>query len=208
MNRLARITALSASIDTTLNQFALAANAQGEYPWQQAQRERRNRRMAGAAVGAAAIGAGAYGAMKGHEAIMKRGLPGLQDATGGPVRSVDAYKSVAQEGVDKLKGAVGDTRVGQYGKNLAGPYQQARKGAMIMGKPTGGKGVIGAGLAALRKVKFSRADQIIALEAKMDKALVEFGMGTKGAVIGAAAMRQTMARADAVRRAMRAMRGM
>jgi hypothetical protein len=175
MNRLARITALSATIDTTLNEFALAANAQGEYPWQQAQRERRNRRMAGAAVGTAAIGAGAYGAKKGHEAIMKRGLPGLQDAAGGPVRTADAYKSVAKEGVDKLKGAVGGTRVGQYGKNLAGGYQQARKGAMIMGKPTGGKGMIGAGLAALRKVKFSRADQIIALEAKMDEAL-EFAM--------------------------------
>jgi hypothetical protein len=186
MNRLARITALSATIDTTLNEFALAANAQGEYPWQQAQRERRNRRVAGAAEGAAAIVAGAYGAKKGHEAIMKRGLPGLQDAAGGPVRTADAYKSVAKEGVDKLKGAVGGTRVGQYGKNLAGGYQRARKGAMIMGKPTGGKGVIGAGLAALRKVKFSRADQIIALEAKMDEALVEFGMGTTGSVIGAA----------------------
>jgi hypothetical protein len=172
MNRLAQITALSASIDTTLNEFALAANPAGEYPWEQAQRERRNRRVVGAAVGTAAVGAGVYGAKKLHGAVMNRAA----EAAMGPVRPWEAYKSVAQEGVDKLKGAVGNSRVGQYGKNLAGGYQQARKGAMVMGKATGGKGMLGAGIAALRKVKFTRADQIIALEAKMDEALAEFAM--------------------------------
>lgn len=186
MNRLARITALSAQIDSTLNEFALAANAQGEYPWQTAQRERRNRRIAGAAVGAAAIGAGAYGANKLHGAVMNRAA----DAAQGPVRAREAYGAVAQEGMDKLKTKIGGTRAGQYGKNLKGAYGQARQGTRVMGHMSGGKGMVGAGLAALRKVKFSRADQIIALEAKMDAALAEFeeSRGNKAAIATAGAV--------------------
>lgn len=163
MNRLAALTTLSARLDNTLNEFALTANAQGEYPWQAAQRERRNRRLVAGVAGAAAIGAGAYGAKKAHGAIMNRAA----DAAQGPVRARDAYGAMAKEGMDKLSG----TRAGQYGKNLKAAYGQARQGTRVMGQMSGGKGMLGAGLAALRKVKFSRADQIIALEAKMDAAL-------------------------------------
>lgn len=175
MNRLAALTTLSARLDNTLNEFALTANAEGEYPWQTAQRERRNRRMVAGAVGAAAIGAGAYGAKKAHGAVMNRAA----DAAQGPVRARDAYGAMAQQGMDKVKTKLGGTRVAKYGKNLAGAYGQARKGSMVMGHATGGKGMLGAAGAALRKVKFNRADQIIALEAKMDAALVEFGEAEK-----------------------------
>lgn len=182
MNRLARITALSASIDTTLNEFALAVNAQGEYPWQQAQRERRNRRMAGAAVGAAAIGAGAYGAKKGMGALNQRyGTTGSDGLKAGAADLVNRADDAVKAGVSRVKTAAAPMI--DKAKGLAAPVVDPLKRKVAAGKLSYGRGVAqkqGAGKligrVARAVIHASRADQIIALEAKMDEALVEFGM--------------------------------
>jgi len=168
---------LSRRLDKTLTHFALAANAGGQYPWEVAQQQKRLRQQAGMAAGVAAIGAGAYGAKKGHEAIMKRGLPMAQAAAGGPVRTRDAYKAVAGEGMDKLKGyaaPVIDPLKRKLGavKNAGYAYRGARQG--VMGK--GGMGVKGALMKVARGIiHASRADVLVELEAQLDGALQEFG---------------------------------
>ena len=158
---------LSSRLNGALNQFALAANATGEYPWQQQQREKRNGRMVKAGVGAAVLGgAGIYG----HQSVMNRA------AAAGPVRARDAYKSVGNEALDKVKPAVdaAGARAGAYGKNLKGAYQGARAGAAGMGWKKPGMGVGRAAMAALKGVRFSAAERLVELEAQLDGALVEF----------------------------------
>ena len=181
MKRLAQITALSASIDTTLNEFALAVNAQGEYPWQQAQRERRNRRMAGAAVGAAAIGAGAYGAKKGMGALNQRyGTTGSDGLKAGAADLVNRADDAVKAGVSRVKTAAAPMI--DKAKSMAAPVVDPLKRKVAAGKLSYGRGVAQkqgmgklVGRVARAVIHASRADQIIALEAKMDEALVEFG---------------------------------
>ena len=163
------LTALSRRLDKTLTHFALAANAGGQYPWEVAQQQKRNRQMVGTAVGAAAVGAGAYGAKKGHEAIMKHGLPMAQAAAGGPVRTRDAYKAVAGDVMDKTT-----KRVGAYGKNLKGAYQGSRAGTAGLGWKKPGMSMGKAALAALKGVRFSEVGRLVELEAQLDGALQEF----------------------------------
>lgn len=158
---------LSSRLNGALNQFALAANASGEYPWQQQQREKRNGRMVKAGVGAAVLGgAGIYG----HQSVMNRA------SAAGPVRARDAYKSVGNEVMDKVKPVVGaaGARAGAYGKNLKGTYQGARAGAAGMGWKKPGMGVGRAAMAALKGVRFSAAERLVELEAQLDGALTEF----------------------------------
>jgi hypothetical protein len=177
---------LNRRLDTALNEFALEADANGQYPWQVAQQQKQRRRMVGAGVGAAAIGVGAYGVKKGHEAIMKRGM----SMAGGPVRARDAYKAVAGEGLDKLKEKAGATvgRVVNYGKNVAGKYDSMRAGASA-GLGLGRRAGI---MAALKHVKFTRAEVLVELEAKLDGELQEFEQDERrknyaGAAAGTAA---------------------
>lgn len=208
MNRLAQLQQLSARLDKTLTQFGLTANAEGEYPWQTAQREKRNRRMASAAVGAAAIGAGSYGAKKLHGAMNARyGTQGMDGIKAGAADLVNRADDVVKAGAAKVKGyagqagqqvKVGAKRVGTYGKNVAGAYQQARKGAMVMGKATGGKGILGAGLQALRKVRFDRADDLT--EFTGDFTVRQPGSWANGKQIGTQVRRPAMPNLEAIRK--------
>jgi hypothetical protein len=191
MNRLAQITALSASIDTTLNEFALAANPAGEYPWQQAQRERRNRRVAGAAVGTVAVGAGVYGAKKGMDALNKRyGTSGVDGVKTGAADLVNRADDAMKGGVAKVKAAA-EPMIAKA-KDMAAPVLNPLKRKVAAGKLSYARGKAQKqgmgkmiGRVARAVIHASRADQIIALEAKMDGVLAEFSLGTTGAVIGA-----------------------
>ena len=172
------LTALSARIDKTLNEFALTANAQGEYPWQTAQREKRNRRMAASAVGTVAVGAGAYGAKKGLDALNKRygttGTDGLKTGAADLInRGDDAMKAglakakgMAGQGMDAAK--AGMNRVGSYGKKILRAGQQGYKQGGL-------KGAGSLALKALRKVRFeSVAPVLVALEKRIDARLQAF----------------------------------
>jgi hypothetical protein len=163
---------LSSRLNGALNQFALAANATGEYPWQQQQREKRNRRVGGGIVAAGVLGGAGYA---GHRSVMQRG------AAAGPVRAGDAYKAVGNEALDKVKtaGAAGAARAATYGKNVKGAYQGARAGTAGLGWKKPGMGVGKAALAALKGVRFGAAQRLVELEAQLDDVLVEFGSTMK-----------------------------
>lgn len=181
MNRLATLTALSASIDTTLTQFAgLMPNEAGEMPWQAAQRQKRNRRVVAGAVGATAIGAGVYGAKKGMGALNQRyGTQGMDGIKAGAADLVNRADDAMKAGVQKIK-TVAAPMIDKA-KTMAAPVMGAVKRKVAAGKLSYGRGVAqrqGAGglirRVARAVVHASRADHIIALEQKLDGALTEF----------------------------------
>jgi hypothetical protein len=180
------LTVLSARIDKTLNEFALVANPEGEYPWQTAQREKRNRRVAGAAVGATVIGAGAYGAKKGMDALNKRyGTTGADGLKTGAADLINRGDDAMKAGMAKVKGMAGQgmdaaksgmNRVGSYGKKILRAGQQGYKQGIAgpAGKP-GLKGAASLAMRALRKVRFeSVAPVLVALEKRIDERLQAF----------------------------------
>ncbi len=178
---------LSSQLNGALNQFSLAANASGEYPWQAQQREKRNSRLKKVA-GAGLVGAaGLYG----HQSIMNRA------SEAGPVRARDAYKAVGNQAlnkvagveradkfravagpmVDKVKAAAAPAaaRVGAYGQNLKSATQAGMAGSAGMGWKKPKLGIGKAAMAALKGVRFSSAERLVELEAQLDGALVELG---------------------------------
>lgn len=184
MNRLAQITTLAASIDTTLTRFAgLMPNEAGEMPWQAAQRQKRNRRIAGAAVGTAAIGAGVYGVNKLKGAMNTRyGTQGMDGMKAGAADLVNRADDAMKAGVQKVK-TVAAPMIDKA-RTMTAPVMGAMKRKVAAGKLSYGRGVAQrqgmgklVGRVARAVIHASRADQIIALEAKIDGALAEFGLG-------------------------------
>lgn len=165
------LTRLSVRLDRHLNQFALAANAQGEYPWQQQQREQRNKRLAGAAVGTAGVAAGGYGVKKGVDALKNRygvasGMDALKVGAYDGAQKVGDYAKqgygIAKEKVGALAG-----RTGAYGGKILKAGQQGWKQGGIKGA---GRLVMN----ALRKVRFSSSrSALVQLESVLDGALTE-----------------------------------
>lgn len=167
MNRLAALTTLSARLDNTLNEFALTANEAGQMPWEAAQEKKRNRRLMAGAVGAAAIGAGAYGAKKGMGALNKRyGTTGTDGLKVGAADMINRADDAVKGGVAKMKAAAAPVMGAVKRKWNAGKLSYSRGMAQKQGL---GKMV---GRVARAVVHASRADHIIALEAKMDGVLV------------------------------------
>lgn len=178
---------LSRRLDTTLNEFGLTANAEGEYPWQTAQREKRNRRMVAGAAGAAAIGAGAYGAKKGMDALNKRyGTTGADGLKVGAADLIDRGDDAVKAGMQKLKGVAGQAapmakRAGAYAQNVAKAGSSAVGTAMKRGamqKQGLGKRIVRAGgalIGAMKGVKFETlAPRLVELEKQLDERLQAF----------------------------------
>ncbi len=184
MNRLAALTTLSARLDNTLNEFALTANEAGQMPWEAAQEKKRNRRLMAGAVGAAAIGAGAYGAKKGMGALNKRyGTTGTDGLKVGAADMINRADDAVKGGVAKMKAAAAPVMGAVKRKWNAGKLSYSRGMAQKQGL---GKMV---GRVARAVVHASRADQIIALEAKMDAAL-EFAGKSKDVGGGYSSLRE------------------
>lgn len=126
--KLQHLTQLSARLDHALTHFNLQPDANGEYPWQVAQRQRQKRRVVAGVAGAAAIGAGAYGAQKGIGALKERyGVSSGKDAlTVGAADAAQRVKAAAGPMVDKLKGQV--AQAGQSARAAMAPMADKLKG--------------------------------------------------------------------------------
>lgn len=184
-----RLIELNRRLDTKLNEFALTADASGQYPWQAAQQQKQQRRrVGGALVGAAAIGAGAYGAKKLNARYGTQGMDGMKVGAADLVNRADdaikggvaKAKTAATAGMAKMKTAAAPVLDPLKRKLAAGKLSMTRGVAQKQGM---GKLISRVGRALIHA---SRADVLVELEAKLDGALQEFGLGTVGAVVGGA----------------------
>lgn len=172
---------LSRRLDKTLTHFALAANSAGEYPWQTAQREKRQRTAVGVA-GSVAVGGGLlYGANKAGAALKKRyGVGSVKDgAIMGAAEGVQKARAAVAPMIGKAKDAAGAGMAKL--KGAAAPAMDAAKRKLAAGKLSYGRGVAqkqGAGKLIARVgralIHAARADTLVELEAKLDGALQQF----------------------------------
>lgn len=169
-----RLIELNRRLDTKLNEFALTADASGQYPWQAAQQQKQQRRrVGGALVGAAAIGAGAYGAKRLNARYGTQGMDGMKVGAADLVNRADdalkggmaKAKTAATAGMAKMKTAAAPVLDPLKRKLAAGKLSMTRGVAQKQGM---GKMISRVGRALIHA---SRADVLVELEAKLDGAL-------------------------------------
>jgi len=172
-----RLIELNRRLDTKLNEFALTADASGQYPWQAAQQQKQQRRRVGGALVGAAIGAGAYGAKKLNARYGTQGMDGMKVGAADLVNRADdaikggvaKAKTAATAGMAKMKTAAAPVLDPLKRKLAAGKLSMTRGVAQKQGM---GKMISRVGRALIHA---SRADVLVELEARLDGALQEFG---------------------------------
>lgn len=176
-----RLTTLGSKLDAALTEFQLTPNAQGEYPWQQAQREKKTRRTVAAVGAAGAAGAAAAGG----RLLMKKygGDQNVKLVDGIKNTAVQAGRDVARNAgpaVAKATAAAGDLakRTGQYVGKVAKPVRQSwgMTGTMKTPWMKRVQKAAAAGVRAVGRTAFADPfTRLVNLEAKLDSALLEFG---------------------------------
>lgn len=181
MNHLKQLTRLSANLDRQCTELGLQMNPAGQYPWQEAQEKRRNRRIIAGATGAAAIGAGAYGANKGIGALKARygvasggdalkvgAAEAAQKVKGAVAPAVDKAKTAMAPAVNKMKDVAAPAMTAVKRKYAAGKLSAVRGKAAGQGM---GKMVKRVARAVIHASVGPNAPKLVALEAQLDKAL-------------------------------------